>query len=97
MAVPGGQPGGGGEEQPPTHNPEVWRLIFAIAKRVSAIPVERGAETLVYVASARELDGTSGKYFDKCRERAPDASAQDDGAAKRLWDESEQLIGFRLD
>jgi hypothetical protein len=63
---------------------------------VSAIPVERGAETSVYVASSRELDGTSGKYFDKCRERAPDASAQDDAVAERLWEQSERLIGFTL-
>src|SRR6478672_11602198 len=53
------------------NNRGLWRLIFAIAKRVSAIPVERGAETPVYVASSRELDGTSGKYFDKCQQRAP--------------------------
>jgi NAD(P)-dependent dehydrogenase (short-subunit alcohol dehydrogenase family) len=78
------------------NNRGLWRLIFAIAKRVSAIPVERGAETPVYVASSRELDGTSGKYFDKCRERAPDASAQDDAVAERLWEQSERLIGFTL-
>jgi len=78
------------------NNRGLWRLIFAIAKRVSAIPVERGAETPVYVASSRELDGTSGKYFDKCQQRAPDASAHDDAVAERLWEQSERLIGFTL-
>jgi NAD(P)-dependent dehydrogenase (short-subunit alcohol dehydrogenase family) len=72
-----------------------WRVFFAIAKRV-AIPVQRGAETPVYVASSPELGGTSGKYFEKCRERAPDVPAQDDQMAARLWEESEKLAGFKL-
>jgi NAD(P)-dependent dehydrogenase (short-subunit alcohol dehydrogenase family) len=78
------------------NNSGLWRVIFAIAKRVSAIPVQRGAETPVYVASAPELYATSGKYFDKCRERVPDAPAQDDQMAARLWKESEKLAGFKL-
>ena len=61
-----------------------------------AIPVQRGAETPVYVASSPELGGTSGKYFDKCRERVPDTPAQDDDMAARLWEESEKLAGFKL-
>jgi NAD(P)-dependent dehydrogenase (short-subunit alcohol dehydrogenase family) len=76
------------------NNRGLWRVIFAIAKQISAIPVQRGAETPVYVASSLELHGTSGKYFDKCRERAPDAPAQDDEMAARLWEESEKLAGF---
>ena len=78
------------------NNGGLWRVFIAIAKRVSAIPVERGAETPVYVASSPELDGVSGKYFAKCRERTPDAPAQDDRAAARLWEQSERLIGFKL-
>jgi hypothetical protein len=72
------------------------RLGIAIGKRLAAISVERGADTPVYVSSSPELDGVSGKYFDKCRERAPDEPAQDDSAAARLWEESEKLAGFQL-
>lgn len=75
------------------NNRGIWRLGIAISKRIAAIPVERGAETPVYVASSDGLDGISGRYFDKCREREPDAPARDDEAARWLWSESEKLAG----
>jgi NAD(P)-dependent dehydrogenase (short-subunit alcohol dehydrogenase family) len=78
------------------NNPGVWRIMVGIAKRISAIPVQRGAETPVYVACSSELDGTTGKYFEKCREQEPDPAAQDDEAAAQLWEESEKLAGFEL-
>jgi NAD(P)-dependent dehydrogenase (short-subunit alcohol dehydrogenase family) len=74
------------------HGP--FRLAFGLAKRFVAIPVERGAETPVYVASSQEIQEVTGRYFDKCRERAPNAAAQDDRAAHRLWQESLSLAGL---
>jgi NAD(P)-dependent dehydrogenase (short-subunit alcohol dehydrogenase family) len=78
------------------NNRGVWRILTSIAKRISAISVERGADTPVFVASSPELGGVSGKYFDKCRERTPDAAAQDDQASARLWEESAKLAGMQL-
>jgi len=52
----------------------------------------KGAETSVYVASAPELDGVTGKYFADCKESQPTAIAQDDAAARRLWEVSEALV-----
>ncbi len=76
------------------NNRGLWRLGVALVKLVAAIPVERGAETPLYLASSPELDGTSGKYFSDRRERQPDAAAQDDNTAARLWKESERLVGW---
>ncbi|HVA12031.1 MAG TPA: SDR family oxidoreductase [Stellaceae bacterium] len=76
------------------NNSGLWRWAIAAAKRVMAIPVERGAETPVYLASSPEIDGVTAKYFDQCRERAPDAPAQDEAAAERLWAASEKLAGL---
>jgi NAD(P)-dependent dehydrogenase (short-subunit alcohol dehydrogenase family) len=76
------------------NNRGFWRLGIAISKLVAAIPVQRGAETPVYLASSPNLEGVSGKYFSNCRERQPDAAAQNDETATRLWNESERLIGF---
>jgi NAD(P)-dependent dehydrogenase (short-subunit alcohol dehydrogenase family) len=76
------------------NNRGFWGLGIRIGKRFGAIPVERGAETPVYLASAPEVEGITGKYFDKCRERAPDAPARDDAAAARLWVETEKLAGL---
>ena len=78
------------------NNRGIWRFGIAIGKLIAPIPVERGADTPAYVASSPELDGVSGRYFDKCCEREPGAPAQDDRAAARLWTESERLAGLKL-
>jgi NAD(P)-dependent dehydrogenase (short-subunit alcohol dehydrogenase family) len=53
---------------------------------------ERGAQTSIYVASAPELDGVTGKYFADSKEAQPTRIAQDDESARRLWAASEELI-----
>ncbi len=70
------------------------RLAVGLAKRFSAISIERGAETPVFVASAPEVAAVSGRYFYESRECAPSKAAQDDRAAARLWAESVKLAGL---
>jgi len=71
-----------------------FRFAIAVAKRFMAIAPEQGGETLVYAASAPEIAGASGLYFDQNQPRVPSAAAQDDAAAARLWRESERLAGL---
>jgi retinol dehydrogenase-12 len=52
---------------------------------------ERGARTTIHVATAPELAGVTGRYFSGCREKTPSKAAQDDAAALRLWQISEEL------
>jgi NAD(P)-dependent dehydrogenase (short-subunit alcohol dehydrogenase family) len=54
----------------------------------------KGARTSVYLASSPEVEGVSGKYFVKCVAKSPRRWAQDDEAARRLWQVSEQLTGL---
>jgi NAD(P)-dependent dehydrogenase (short-subunit alcohol dehydrogenase family) len=61
---------------------------------VGAIPVAKGAETIVYLATAPEVASVSGGYFAKSRPARPSAAAQDDVAARRLWDESAAIAGI---
>jgi NAD(P)-dependent dehydrogenase (short-subunit alcohol dehydrogenase family) len=56
---------------------------------------EQGARTSIFLASAPELEGVSGRYFANQREKEPLPHARDDAAAARLWQISEQLTGFR--
>jgi NAD(P)-dependent dehydrogenase (short-subunit alcohol dehydrogenase family) len=56
---------------------------------------EEGARTSLYLASAPEVEGVSGRYFAKCRERRPAAHARDPELARRLWEQSEELTGLR--
>ena len=73
------------------NNRGLWGLGIRLGKRFAAIPVQRGAETPVHVASSPALDGVTGKYFDKGRQREPSAAARNDADAARLWNESERL------
>ncbi|MGH2667777.1 MAG: SDR family oxidoreductase [bacterium] len=59
-----------------------------------AISTEKGAETLVYLASSPEVATISGGYFYKCQLDRPTRDAQDDAAARRLWSETERLAGL---
>lgn len=64
-----------------------WKKMFAISP-------EKGAETLVYLASSPEVANVSGSYFYKCRPATPTKEAQDDAAARRLWSETARLAGI---
>ncbi|MEP6985409.1 MAG: SDR family oxidoreductase [Chloroflexota bacterium] len=55
---------------------------------------EDGAKTSVYLASSPEVEGVTGKYFDKCKAKKSTAPSYDEAAQKRLWDVSEQLTGI---
>jgi NAD(P)-dependent dehydrogenase (short-subunit alcohol dehydrogenase family) len=76
------------------NNAGLFGLAIGIAKRLLAISEEGGAATSVYLATSPEVEGRSGLYFDKCRPRLPSAAAQDDGAARRLWEASARLAGL---
>ncbi len=72
--------------------PPIIRLFFKFARRRLLTP-EQGAQTLIYLASSEEGGQVSGGYFQKCRQVAPSAQAQNDSEAARLWEISERVIG----
>ena len=55
---------------------------------------EQGAQTSIYLCCSEEVAGVSGKYFVNSRPRKPRRWARDDAAAQRLWDYTEQAVGF---
>jgi NAD(P)-dependent dehydrogenase (short-subunit alcohol dehydrogenase family) len=67
-----------------------------IGKRFALSP-EKGAETLVYLASSPEVAAASGGYYYKCRLAATSKSAQDDASARRLWAETAKLAALQED
>ena len=64
------------------------------AAKLFAITPQKGAETIIYLASSPEVAGANGLYFYKCKKAEPTREAQDDGSAQRLWQESERLAGI---
>jgi hypothetical protein len=65
--------------------------MVRLAMALRAEPAEKGAETIVYLASSPEVAGVTGEYFCDCRPISPSADAQSDDDARRLWRESERL------
>jgi NAD(P)-dependent dehydrogenase (short-subunit alcohol dehydrogenase family) len=56
--------------------------------------VEEGAEATLRLVADPELDGVSGRFFDGRRESGTHRQANDAGARRRLWEESERLTGL---
>jgi NAD(P)-dependent dehydrogenase (short-subunit alcohol dehydrogenase family) len=58
--------------------------------------LEEGIEATVRLAIAPELDGVSGRFFDRQSESAADGQAYDPEARSRLWELSTELSGEDL-
>ena len=78
------------------NNAGLSRLLVGVSKRLFAISPEKGAATIVYLAAAPEIAGTTGGYFAKSRPATLSAAAQDDAAARRLWEESARIAGLPM-
>jgi NAD(P)-dependent dehydrogenase (short-subunit alcohol dehydrogenase family) len=71
----------------------LMRVGITIAKPFMLSP-ERGADTMVYLASSPDVAAKTGGYYVKRQLREPSAAARDDGLARRLWEISERLTGL---
>ena len=67
--------------------------LIGLAK-LFAISPEKGARTIVYLASSPEVAKVSGAYFYKCKPTTPSAQARDDLTASTLWAKSAELAGI---
>ena len=70
-----------------------WRVALGPLKALFAISPEKGAATLVHLATSPEVEGETGGYYAKGRPARPSRAAQDDAAARRLWEISAALTG----
>ena len=62
--------------------------------KLFAISPEKGAETIIYLATSTAVTETTGEYFYKRRPITPSQAARDDGAALLLWERSAALAGL---
>ncbi len=67
-----------------------WPVRPLMTRRM--LSVEQGARTSLYCATAAELAGQSGRYYEDCAERAPSPVATPE-LAGRLWEQSEAWAG----
>jgi NAD(P)-dependent dehydrogenase (short-subunit alcohol dehydrogenase family) len=66
-----------------------WKLIGVFMKSP-----ESGARTQIYLASAPEVAGVTGKYFVNSKEARSSAESHDAAVARRLWEVSAQMTGL---
>lgn len=67
---------------------------LAFVQSIVAISPEKGAETQIYLASAPEAKGISGKYWDNKQQKTSNQASHDVETQKRLWQISEDLVGM---
>ena len=64
----------------------LWSGLFGVTPEV-------GAKTAVYLVTSPDVEGVSGRHFAKEKETPTSPASRDEGAAKRLWELSERLVG----
>jgi len=65
--------------------------VLKIAQRISAIDPEEGAKTSIFLCSAPEVKGVSGKYFYKCQPKTSSQESRNMDTGKRLWQISSDI------
>jgi len=65
--------------------------VLKIAQRISAINPEEGAKTSIFLCSAPEVKGVSGKYFYKCQPKTSSRESRNMDTGKRLWQISSDI------
>jgi NAD(P)-dependent dehydrogenase (short-subunit alcohol dehydrogenase family) len=77
------------------HNtPGLLKSAVQVAQLFARTP-EQGARTLVYLGTSPAVATVSGQYFVDERPGRTSRVAQDDAAARRLWEQSERLTATR--
>lgn len=67
------------------------RLLDRAIMALRGLPAEEGAEPVVYLATAAEVDGVSGRFYQRARPAAVPAAVADRDLGARLWRLSEEL------
>ena len=57
---------------------------------------QKGAKTSIYLATSPEVEGVTGKYFERSAEVTPSRAARDMELARRLFEVSASMTGLVL-
>lgn len=63
-----------------------WRI-----RRMGGVSPARGAETSIYLASANEIRGVSGRYWEKCKIKPSSKKSYIEEDAKKIWNISKEF------
>jgi NAD(P)-dependent dehydrogenase (short-subunit alcohol dehydrogenase family) len=76
---------------------EIWRETPGPFKKVAMrfmLTPAQGADTAIWLATAAELEGVSGRYFVKRKENPGSAASRDLAKARWLWERSEERMAL---
>jgi retinol dehydrogenase 12 len=82
---------------PGTIATNIWRAAPAWLRKIPMIflpSAEKGAEPVVRLAAAADVQGVTGRYFDRFREATPSPAATNDADAARLWAVASEATGI---
>jgi retinol dehydrogenase 12 len=74
---------------------DVWRAVpwpIRPLLKLRMISTEEGVRTTLHCATAPQLAGETGLYYDKCQPRTPSAMGRDTALAAALWQRSEAWV-----
>ncbi len=69
-------------------------LVGGAIARTFGGSTEKGAETSIYLAASREVEGVTGRYFVGQRETRSSPASYDGALQQRLWEESARLTSL---
>lgn len=69
------------------------QLAWNSLSSLLGISVEKGAATNVFLSISDDVEGVTGKYFFKCKEKPSLKLSYDTGEQEKLWHWSEQVTG----
>lgn len=75
------------------HNNGRMMSLMMRVFQLSAISVEKGAQTSIYLASSPDVANITGQYFEKNKPVLSSKDSYDQDAWKRLWEVSEEITG----
>lgn len=75
------------------HQAGIYGLFVAVFSSLMKTP-EKGAETIIYLASSPEVESVSGKYFINNKEVRSSKASYDEAMTRRLWEVSAKLTGL---
>lgn len=77
------------------NNPGFLGVMTKLSNAIGGRAPEKGAETLIWLASSPEVEGLTGKYFEDCKAIPSSKASYDEEVSRRLWDVSEKLTGIK--
>jgi len=72
----------------------LWFKLVWLVSWPFLISEEKGAETLIYLATSSNGADKNGEYFKQCKQATPSTTAQNKKLAAALWEKSVELTGL---